>query len=112
MGLGPGQSGRGDSKARNIGQPSIQQLLDSRRSREMAPNLRDNRLDLSNHSPLRNLTTSSHAGGQERYSPDAPSSNAATSMVRQSLADLKTRLNQMRLEKQQVERELKAYENE
>ena len=40
-----------------------------------------------------------------------PNSQFATSMVRQSLADLKQRLHQMRKEKQQVEQELSNYEN-
>lgn len=42
---------------------------------------------------------------------NSESNSMATSMVRQSLADLKQRLNQMRQEKQQVEQELKQFEN-
>jgi len=36
----------------------------------------------------------------------------ATSVVKQSLADLKDRLNQMRREKQLIDQELNKYENQ
>ena len=40
-----------------------------------------------------------------------PDGQIASSMVKQSLADLKTRLHQMRQEKQQIEQELTQFEN-
>lgn len=62
------------------------------------------------HVPTAPLRTQS-----DRYSPSematAPQSLATSSMVRQSLADLKQRLNQMRMEKQKVENELNEFEN-
>lgn len=97
LGLGPVSArGLGDPNRKHVSQGSIADLVNERRQ--------------PYHQPTAPLRTQS-----DQYSPSklptAPQSLATSSMVRQSLADLKQRLNQMRMEKQKVEHELNEFEN-
>lgn len=59
--------------------------------------------------PLRYSGEASRERPEHQF-PPMPEAPFATTMVKQSLADLKSRLHQMRQEKQQIERELSQFE--
>ena len=101
-----GYNGANSNRGPSAHNQSIQQLLESKRS---AGGLGSNYKNLVDRS---HSNSKSPAMNRDIYMREPePTTQFATSMVRQSLADLKSRLQQMRMEKQQVEQELKIYEN-
>lgn len=116
LGLGPGGV-RQPSRERLGGyqNSSIKQLLDSKRGENTA-RLGGESQQQTYSPPRGNHALRDRSGGDRKDTgsplrdPNVAKSQMATSMVKQSLADLKSRLSQMRAEKQQVERELDDYE--